>query len=594
MKKIPILTLVLFFLISQLNAQADTLLPVWVSYIANTSLSCRDVHSDCAGNVIYVGGTGATAFQGTPGTLHPAYLGGNSDAFVVKVDSNGQLVWATLLGGNQYDRAYAVEVDSAGFIYVAGRAGNGFQTTECALQKSFAGDSDANPAYGVQDGFIAKITPDGKQLVWSTYVGDSGRGFIRDIDLDSKGNVWAAFSTVSPAFPYITANAVQSTATHIRNPALVKISSDGKTVLFGTFLADGTIDGGATTLRVDQQDNVYFLAQASANTIPVTPGAFQPTPGGGVDFTVSKFDSNGNLLFCSFLGGSGTEEMETHGLEVDAVGNAIVAAISTSANYPVVGSVVQTTRKGTNDGVITKIAADGSSILYSTYLGGSQVDGIEGIGIDAQDRIYVTGHTNSADFPVTPNTAYQPVHGGLGDGHLTILSPDLSVIRYATFVGGTGADQLRSCHVDQWGQVYAGGLTASANLPVFNAFQPTLTGANTAIALNLKPANAAAPGHNCLIGNSFADPCLTIATTNIVQDDLTVYPNPAMETVYLDSKYTGPFQRVELTDLNAHVLLTRTNFSAGHGIDVSTLPRGLYCLKISSEAGMIIRKILLQ
>lgn len=515
MKKTAFIPIFLFFWSAQMSAQTDTLLPVWVSYIANTSLSVRDVHSDCAGNVIYVGGTGATAFQGTPGTLHPTYLGGNSDAFVVKVNPSGQVLWATLLGGNQYDRAYAVEVDSAGFIYVAGRAGNGFQTTECALQKTFAGDTDANPAYGVQDGFVAKITPDGKQLVWATYVGDTGRGFIRDIDLDSKGNVWAAMSTAAPSFPYTTANAVQHNATFFRNPALVKIASDGKSILFGTFLADGVVDGGATTLRVDQHDNVYFLAQASATTIPITPGAFQPTPGGGLDFSVSKFDPAGNLLFCSFLGGSGTEEMETHSLEVDGAGNAIVAAYSMSANYPVVGSVIQTVRKGTHDGVVTKIAANGSSILYSTYLGGSQLDGIEGVGIDAQDRIYVTGNTTSPDFPVTPATAYQSTHAGAGDGYLAMLAPDLSSVLYATFVGGSGGDQLRTCHVDKWGQVYAGGVTGSTNLPVFNAFQTTLTGTSAGIAVNLKPASGIEPSHNCVITNNFTDPCAIIATIDV-------------------------------------------------------------------------------
>lgn len=168
---------------------------------------------------------------------------GSSDAFVVKVDTNGSVVWSTLLGGSLYDRAYSVEIDSAGFIYVAGRAGPGLQTTVCALQTDFIGDNNPNPAYGIQDGFVTKLTPDGRSIVWSTYIGCDGMGFVRDIDLDAEGNVWAAMSVVSPQFPYITPGAVQTTATYPLNAALVKLSGDGSKLLFGTFLADGEHEG---------------------------------------------------------------------------------------------------------------------------------------------------------------------------------------------------------------------------------------------------------------------------------------------------------------------------------------------------------------
>src|SRR5207237_127099 len=100
------------------------------------------------------------------------------------------------LGGPNYDRAYAIEVDATG-VYVAGRAGVGFPTTPNAPQRQFAGDNNPNSAYGPQDGFIAKLSLDGKQLLWSTYFGDTGRGFLRDLALDGQGGVYGALTAVN-------------------------------------------------------------------------------------------------------------------------------------------------------------------------------------------------------------------------------------------------------------------------------------------------------------------------------------------------------------------------------------------------------------
>lgn len=580
----------LIFLYSfQSFSQSDSIWAEQVSYINRTNLGARDVHTDCEGNTIYVGGTSSSSFANTPGTISTSYHGGASDVFIVKIDSMGQPVWSTLFGGSLYDRAYAVEIDSQGYIYIAGRAGPGLPTTFCALQQNFAGDLNPNSAYGIQDGFIAKITPDGSSIVWATYIGGDGRGFIRDIDLDSEGNIWAGISNASPNFPFITSNAVQTTATATMNPALIKISSDGSTLLYGTFLSDGqSTSAGPTTVRVDKQDNVYFLSHASTNNIPVTPNAFQPLAAGNIDFVISKFNTNGNLIFCSFLGGPAEEEVETHSLEVDTAGNVIVAAYSFGAGYPIVGNAIQTTFSGVTDGVITKISADGSAIIASTYLGGDSQDEVEGIGVDANNNIYVCGTTHSADFPVSSDFAFEQIQQGQSDGYFAMLSPDLSTIKYATFIGGSNDDKLRACHVDEWGKFHGCGSTASANLPVVNEFNSTLTGSLTACAVTFKPTHLFEVNQVCSISNSVEIDCFPTKTSMSTENEaILLFPNPSEDVVTIQFNMHGNYS-FSLYDSMGNLIQTYTE-SSPFKIELSGISSGLYFLKPEDYPNKVIR-----
>src|SRR5690606_19845435 len=135
---------------------------------------------------------------------------GPSDVFVMKFNRAGALIWSTLIGGPNYDRAYGIEIAPDGGVIVAGRAGEGFPTTAGVVQPAFAGDSNANNLYGKQDGFIAKLSADGSTLLWSTYFGEANRGYIRDVGVDSNNKVYIA----GPFFgglAHITPGAVQLT-----------------------------------------------------------------------------------------------------------------------------------------------------------------------------------------------------------------------------------------------------------------------------------------------------------------------------------------------------------------------------------------------
>ena len=204
----------------------------------------RDVVTDSRGNMIIVGGTPSPDYPTTPGAYDRSFASGGSslgnagamDVFITKLSPDGQLIWSTYLGGPNYDRAYAVEVDGADNVIVAGRAGDGFPTTSGVAQRNFSGDRSPNSLYGSQDGFVSKISADGRNLLWSTYFGGPGLGFIRDIDVDNNGNVLIGGSLYSGSFPLITPGAFQSQVKGNKDAIFAKLSNTGRDVQYATCL----------------------------------------------------------------------------------------------------------------------------------------------------------------------------------------------------------------------------------------------------------------------------------------------------------------------------------------------------------------------
>ncbi len=494
------------------SVRAQGLSVNFASYIPNTSLYARDIHTDCQGNVIVVGGTADANFTCTPGTASSAYNGGDSDVWVMKMDSLGNTLWQTLLGGPFYDRAYAVEVDDDGFIYVAGRADDGFPVTSCAFQQTFGGDDNPNGLYGPQDGFITKMTPDGN-IIWSSFLGGDGPDIIRDFDIDTQGNVYAGFAGANPIYPHITSDAVQGigSTSSTTNTGLVKISSDGQEVLYGTFITDGSNTSGVPAVRV-KGGHVFLMSSVQGPGAPVTAGAYQTTHAGAEDIVLTKLDLDGGLIFCTYLGGSGGEGIETHTIEVDDLGRTVLATITNSTDFPVTTGAYQTSSSGgSSEGFVSILSVDGSTLVHSTYFGGSNHDEFEGIAIDDLGRIYVTGNTRSTDMPVTTD-AYQGTHVNQNDGLLAVFSADLSTLEYSTYWGGNNLDLLRCGHVDPLGRLFIAGGTRSGNLPIQNAQHPTLTPPLTSMIMSVQIGPSQSPDPNCNIATSFLDPCLDCPT----------------------------------------------------------------------------------
>ena len=441
----------------------------------------RDVYVDAGGNIYVCGGTASRDFPTTAGAYDQTFnfgdtSGDESDAFVCKFGSDGQLIWSTYLGGPGYDRAYGIEVDAQGYVCVAGRAGRDFPTTATAFQPTFQGYNGGGYG-GYQNGFVAKLSPDGSTLVWASYVGVAQ--LCRDIAVDANGDIYLPLGfpnkgALPPAEWF--SNAFQKTPNGATECGVIKVSGDGAKVLWATWLGGSGPDQEAASVRVGHDGRVYVASSTSSADFPTTPGVYDRTHNGGSDYFVACLTVDGSdLVYATFLGGSGNEIFSTHNLAIDDQGNAYVALQTSSTDYPVTAGVVQKTHGGGNtDCAITKLSPTGA-LLLSTYLGGSGTENPEGIHVDPHGNVFFVGDTQSTDFPVTAQALQAQNHSG-GDAFVVLLSADFSRLLYSTYLGGPSNDNGRSGFLGGDGSLYVTGSSDGPGWPAKNAYQSTFKG----------------------------------------------------------------------------------------------------------------------
>ncbi len=258
------------------------------------------------GSVVITGPTGSVDFPTTPGAVQPTFHGGTgtwddvpADAFAAKLDPSGsRLVYSTYLGGSADDVGNGVALDHAGNAYYAGStASSDFPTTPGALKTSL------QPATN-QNGFVTKLDPAGR-LKWSTYLGGNGRDSAYGIDVDSSRHVYVSGSTIG-GFP-VTASAAQGTSGGRRDWFVAKLDRSGSSLDWATYLGGSDFEWPWPTLRVDQRGHADIVGPTVSTDFPTTPNAFQPANAGGEDLGIVQLDRHGRLLFSSYLGGSGDD-----------------------------------------------------------------------------------------------------------------------------------------------------------------------------------------------------------------------------------------------------------------------------------------------
>ena len=441
----------------------------------------RDITTDAQGNIYVTGGGGSPNFPTTSGAFDTT-PNGSFDIFVTKYTPAGQVIWSTVIGGSQYDRAYAIEVDASGYVYLAGRAGPGLPTTAGAFQPAYNGYY-TGAAYGNQNAFVAKLKPDGSGLVFASYFGSYE--LIRDLAIDADGDIYVAGSH-KPTQTGTAPPAAWFSGRYQPNPnagwenVVAKIKSDGSAVLWATYLGGSANDGGAPSIRVDAQERPVVVSTTHSTDFPTTLGAYDRTHNGGVDMMVAKFSADGTqLVYSSYLGGSGNEGTETHNLALDSAGNAYVTGYTQSTNLPTtVGAFQRTYGGGANDAFIMKVSADGTTLLASTYYGGSGGEGSEGVNLDAAGNVYISGPSNSANLPMTSN-AFRGTHAGAGDMFVAKFTSSLATLSYASYLGGVNSDQGRTSYVNGAGDIFLAG-QAESGFFTKNAAQPLFGGVTDA------------------------------------------------------------------------------------------------------------------
>ncbi|MGZ8095762.1 MAG: DUF7948 domain-containing protein, partial [Methylosarcina sp.] len=329
-------------------------------------------------------------------------------------------------------------------------------------------------------------------MVYAIYLGGTGDDAAGPIAVDRWGNIYVTGSTDSTDFPI--ARAFQKTLVvssdeygfPYRDAFITKLNPKGA-VVYSTYFG-GTGNEGGNSIAVDPSGNAYVTGNTTSTDFP-TKKPLQATLKGTSNAFVAKLNPVGSLVYSTYLGGSTSES--GNAITVDRSGNAYVTGQTSSTDFPTVHAL-QNALIGTSDAFIAKLNPVGSALVYATYLGGNGSDDIysgdrdsgAGIAVDNFGSAYITGVTNSTDFPTMK--PLQPDYGGTSgapsnylpyeDAFVVKLNPAGSALVYSTYLGGDSGDEGRSIAVDGLGNVYVTGWTWSTNFPTVQPWQEALAG----------------------------------------------------------------------------------------------------------------------
>ncbi len=425
---------------------------------------------DSSNDAVVTGTTNSTNFPTTTGAGQVSSRG-NGDAFVAKLNSTGTaLLYSTYLGGQGPDFAYAIAV-SAGNAFITGTT----SSTDFPITSPGTSTTPFQPTPGGGgDAFVAELNTTGNQLVFSSYLGGNGLDIGFGIAVDSSGNVYVTGSTQSTNFP--TLNALQTFINGSTDAFVTKVDFTGEQVLYSTYLGGTQADVGQS-IQVDTSGNMYVAGYTFSSDFPLQ-SPLQPTTAGGVDAFVAEIAAAGSpFIFSTYLGGTGDDR--AHGLARDASGNIYITGATSSADFPTTSGAYQTSNHGGVDAFVCKLNSAGSQRVYSTYLGGSDTDRGLAIALSSSGNAYVTGSTQSSDFPTS--NAVQSILGisagvlcgssPCPDAFVTQLNAAGNGVVYSTYLGGSGYDSGQGIALDSVGDPYITGNTLSPNFPA--TFTPT-------------------------------------------------------------------------------------------------------------------------
>ena len=346
-------------------------------------------------------------------------------------------------------------------------------------------------------------------LAYSTFLGGTVAEYIVGAASDSSGNAYVTGLTISLDFP-TTAGAFQSVnfasaGNAVSTAFIAKMNASGTALLYSTYLGGNAIANTAHqqgdyghAIRVDAAGTAYVTGWTYSANFPVTAGAFQlgnrTAAYGRATGFVTRLNAAGTaLVYSTYLGGSTLDEPEA--LALDASGNAYVAGITFSSDFPVTGSAYQKSNRsapigGYND-FVAKLNPSGTGLVYSTYLGGSNDSGgglgssfwTNPIAVDKAGNAYMAGFTESGDFPVTPGAVQPTNYAAFGGYEITVtkLNPTGSGLVYSTYLGGSSGSLSQGLGIDGAGNAYVAGFTSDRDFPVTKgAFQTTNRAASTA------------------------------------------------------------------------------------------------------------------
>lgn len=463
-KKISFILVAIFLCRGILNSQtsepADSTVYTlgFSTYLSHTDkyASGFDIYTDSEGYTYISGNTRDKNFPATAGA-YQTELKGSADVFVVKYTPEGEIVFATLIGGTEREHHSAITVDDEGFIYVAGGTESpDFPVTEGAYDTSFNG---AGAWAG--DVFVTKINPTGTDIIFSTFLGGDVEETVSSggIKVDSKGNVVVGGITKSVNFPLTKGAIDDSDSMH---GFLSKLSLNGKTLLFSVFFGS-SLREGITGVALDDKDNIYIAGATYTADLPVTDDAFRkeimmPKTGGIVDHYIAKMNETGSkILYFSYFA---TDGYGRTSIEWTKPNRLTVCGSTAAEEFPATDDAICKKGNGMQDGYISVFNSDDMSLEYATLFGGREDERVMSAHFINKDTVVIAGTTSSADLPLTVNALYSdyPVSEksfnssflGRKKAFVAVVDIKNSTLLNATYLG---ASHLFNIHPDTNGNI---------------------------------------------------------------------------------------------------------------------------------------------
>lgn len=471
---------------------------LWCSLVGGSSDDyAADVAVDAANNVYLTGETNSPDFA--TANAFDTTRGAAVDAFVLKTGPGGALRWASYLGGSLthgFETIKAVAVDGSGAVYVTGDASSiDYPATAGVFGPSKAADADNLVNL---DAVVSKFGADGA-LLWSTYLGGTGHDSGRAIAVDSTSHVYVVGVAESWDFPATPGSLRDTTDGH--DGFVAKIDPLGATLVWSTFLGGLSGFDVPRAVALDGSRNVIVAGQAGSGDFPVLNG-YDTTFNGWTDGFVSKIAASGSSLLWSTLLGGGFHD-DIHAITKNAMGDVFVTGETQSADFPVSGW--DATHNGNVDAFVAKLSSNGRRLDYSTLLGGSQNEVGRAIAVDTSNNVTVAGETSSFDFPTTAS-AFDRAFGGATDGFVARFNSKGTSLTWSTFLGGDGTDLPTGLALDASKNAYVTGLTMSSNFPLVSAFDSTRAGFSDAFVTKIVSAGTGVAWSSLLGGSGSDEP----------------------------------------------------------------------------------------
>lgn len=493
-----------------------------------------------------------------------------------RVAPNGDYRSIRLKFGGHLEGGSRIKVDGAGNLILAMRDGAQLQWNKpFAYQEQEGRRQEVAAKYHVRgDGQIAfalgffdsqrplVIDP---VLSYSTYLGGTGTDEATAVAMDGAGNAWVTGYTGSTNFPTAGSPYQPNNRNNDNSPDVFvsKFNASG-TLLYSTYFG-GTSDDLGFGIAVDGSGNPWITGRTRSTDLPMTGGPAQGSNAGGVDAFVAKFGATGNLLYSSYLGGSGNDEAAA--IAVDGSGAAWITGDTASTNFRTAGNPARPATGGAMDAFASKFSATGQ-LLYSTYLGGAADDLGFGIATDSSGSAWVTGVALSNNFPLAGAPA-QAANAGLADAFLAKFASNGS-LAYSSYLGGVNNDNGFAIAVDAQGNAWIAGDTGSPNFPTTSgAYQTSYGGFEDAFVAKcgtngalLYSTYCGGSGLEAAYGIAVApagDVLITGFTTS--SNDFPLSPNP------WQSSYGGGIQDAFVTRFSGSGTLSYSTFIGGAAVD---------------------------